>query len=222
MQDHSQWGQAPILKNLLDTIGVKHSFAIEFGAADGYWLSNIRGLMELGWTGVQFDGHPGRTGAGMHEPHNVIQAFLTAENINEEFAKQNTPHDFDLLVIDVDGMDYWLWHAIKYQPSVVMVEYNCNFHPGESVTLKYQADYEFQGNWAHSASIAAFEKLAAKKGYFLWDEIPNSDLIFVRNDFADKLTPNTARLDVIRQRGPCSFWGAFGDPVQIRAQFVDV
>lgn len=222
MKDYSQWGQAPLIKKVLDQIGTKHQFAVEFGAADGFWFSNIRGLMELGWTGLQLDGKPGWTGGGMKKPNNVKKEFLTAENINEVFAKYDVPHDFDLLTIDVDGMDYWLWKALTYEPSVVMVEYNANFDPGESVALKYQADYTFKGDWAHSASITAFEKLAAEKGYFLYTAATGSDLLFVRNDFIDKLAPETEYLKYFRELPAESFWADKGDPVAIRAQFVDV
>ena len=104
-----------------------------------------------------------------------------------------------------------------------MVEYNPNFNYDESVSLKYQADYVFQYNWAHSASIKAFEKLAEAKGYFLYHEITKSDLIFVRNDLADKVQPlNPEYLETVRKRPAHSFWAQYGDPVTIRAQFVDV
>jgi hypothetical protein len=35
------------------------------------------------------------------------------------------PEDFDLLSIDVDGNDYWLWEGLRsYAPKVVIIEFN--------------------------------------------------------------------------------------------------
>jgi hypothetical protein len=230
MRNYSQWGQAPILKELLDKIGSKHNFALEFGAADGFWLSNIRGLMELGWTGLQFDPYPGRTPSTPDANHSdpskangVHKEFITAENINDVFRKYGTPHDFDLLIVDIDGNEYWVWKALELQPSIIMIEYNPNFNYNECKALKYNPNRVFEANWAHSASMSAFEKLAKEKGYYLYHEIDHSDLIFVRNDHLAKAPPlNPAYLDSVRARPAYSFWGSSGDPVVIRGMFEDV
>lgn len=221
MKDHSQWSQATVLKNLIDKIGARHKFAVEFGAADGHWLSNIRGFIELGWTGLQMDGRPGATGEGFRPAPDVHKEFITAENINDLFAKYNVPHNFDILSIDIDGMDYWVWKALKYEPSVVMIEFNSNFGPDESYALKYDPNYVFDcKSWAYSASLKAFQKLAKDKGYFLYDHCEWNDLFFVKNEFADKIKPI---IDIPKMGLPRSIhWGMMGDYNTIRSMFVEV
>ena len=46
------------------------------------------------------------------------------ENINDLFKKHKVPVDVDLVVIDVDGQDYWIWKALEAKPRVVEIEFN--------------------------------------------------------------------------------------------------
>ena len=58
----------------------------------------------------------------------VRQAFVDAENVNSLFAQYGVPKQFDLLSIDIDGNDYWVWKAIEdFTPRVVVIEYNIYF-----------------------------------------------------------------------------------------------
>ncbi|MGI0025896.1 MAG: hypothetical protein ACREA4_12250, partial [Nitrososphaera sp.] len=43
----------------------------------------------------------------------ILQEFVTAENIQPMLGKLQLPEDLDLLSIDIDGNDYWVWKAIK-------------------------------------------------------------------------------------------------------------
>ena len=98
----------------------------------------------------------------------VRREFVSAENVNELFAKYEVPREPDLLSIDVDGNDYWIWKAIdRYQPRVVIVEYNVFFGLNVSKTIGYNPDHVWDETHYHSASIAAFHKLGREKGYAL-------------------------------------------------------
>ena len=177
MNDYSQNGEGKILYEILSIIPDKKNFVVEFGAGDGYWFSNTRGLIELGWDSLQMD--------GISEPkNNVKQEFITKENINDLFKKYNVPHEFDLLSIDIDGNDYWVWESLEYSPSVVIIEYNSNFDLNESYTLRYNPSHNFHtdGN-AFGASLIALKKLGESKGYFLHLEVNYMNLIFIKNQY---------------------------------------
>ena len=78
---------------------------------------------------------------------------------------------WDLLSIDIDGNDYWVWNAIDGQPRLVVIEYNSSFGPDRAVTIPYDPSFDrFQHHpfgIYHGASIAALAKLGAAKGYAL-------------------------------------------------------
>jgi len=47
------------------------------------------------------------------------------DNINTLLEENGVRRDVDLLSIDIDGNDYWIWQAIQVvQPRVIVIEYN--------------------------------------------------------------------------------------------------
>jgi hypothetical protein len=171
----SQGPEDAILARIFDAIGTTNRYAVEFGARDGVRLSNTHALRLQGWTCLLLDANP--------VAKIVRRAFLTAENINATFARYAVPADFDLLSIDVDGNDFYLWQALSgYRPRVVVIEYNCRFGPDQSVVIAYRPDFIWDRSNYYGASAAALVKLGAEKGYVLADVSPRINLVFVRAD----------------------------------------
>ena len=93
---------------------------------------------------------------------------VTAENIENLFRKYNVPEIFDLLSIDIDYNDYWIWNAIEnYEPRVVVIEFNSSIPPSESRVVPYNPDARWDGTNYFGASLLALKKLGDKKGYKL-------------------------------------------------------
>ena len=181
MKDYSQYGESSVLWSIFEKIGTINKFGVEFGSSDGFWLSNLRMFMENGWKGLQME--------GLSSPKNDVKsAFITKENINELFDKYNVPDNFDLLSIDIDGNDYWVWKEIKKEASVVIIEYNSNFDKNTCVALEYNPQHTFDGTHAYSASFKALCKLAESKGYYLYKEMKFTNLIFVQKKFEQILS----------------------------------
>jgi hypothetical protein len=136
---------------------------VEFGVEDGSEC-NTRFLRErLGWTGLLMDGGDHATPVG-----DVRREFITAENICSLFEKYRVPKEFDLLSIDIDGNDYWVWQAIRgYSPRIVVIEYNSSIGPDESKTVPYDPAFHWDGTNYFGASILALTKLGRAKGYTL-------------------------------------------------------
>lgn len=181
MKDYSQYGESKILLELFEKIGTHNKYVVEFGAWDGFWLSNARMFIEMGWDSLQMD--------GLKNPKNGVKnEFITMENINNTFEKYSVPKKFDLLSIDIDGNDYWVWKVLNYEPNVVIIEYNSNFNTDESYVLKYNPNHNFNDSGGfYSASIKSMVDLANEKGYFLYKEISFTNLIFVKNDYKNIL-----------------------------------
>jgi hypothetical protein len=181
MKDYSQYGESKILYEIFEKIGTENKFVVEFGASDGFWLSNARMFIEMGWDSLQMD--------GITEPVNGVKhEFITKENINTILEKYNVPKKLDLISIDIDGNDYWVWKELKFEPNVVIIEYNSNFSIDESFTLKYDENHNFEKSGGfYSASAKCLVDLGKTKGYFLYKEINHTNLIFVKDKFKNIL-----------------------------------
>lgn len=190
MSYHSQANEDQIIEDLTKKLGISKGWFAEFGANDGYTLSNTARLMEdFGWSGVYVESdltqaaNLKRNMAGNSRIH-VIQSMVTAENINDIFASTSLSRDFDFLSIDIDGNDYWVWKALTYSPKIVCIEYNSNFHPHESVALKYDPLRIYHNDKNYGASAFALAQLGRRKGYNLVAYTPMLNLFFVKRDLS--------------------------------------
>lgn len=174
----SQNGEDGILLALFRRIGTGPRFVVEFGVEDGREC-NTRYLRERrGWKGLLMDPAP-------NNPPFIQKELVTAENINALFEKYAVPADLDLLSIDVDGNDYWIWKALepRYRPRVVVMEYNAKVPMTESKTIAYDPAFRWDGSDYFGASLLALTRLAQSKGYTLVGcESRGANAFFVRND----------------------------------------
>ena len=125
-------------------------------------------------------------------------SWLTQKNINSILTDGNVPKEVDLLSVDIDGIDYWLWQAVEaINPRVVIMEYNASFGQNASVTIPYEKSfYRWDNNydsngWYYGASLAALTQLAEEKGYVLLAcESTGVNVFFVRKDLVSDELPS--------------------------------
>ena len=160
---YSQCGEDGVLRRIFEVIGEGRRYFVEFGAWDGCHLSNTANLrINHGWSGLLMEGSDRADG------RLVQQEFVSAENVDELLAKYDVPEVYDLLSIDIDGNDYWVWKAMeRCRARVVVVEYNIFFELDEPRTMRYDAHHVWDETQNHGASLAALRKLAREKGYTL-------------------------------------------------------
>lgn len=179
----SQNGEDGVIEKIFNEIGTTNSYYVEFGVENGLEC-NTRYLREKkNWKGLLMDG-------GYANPAiNLKKEFITRENITSLFVKYKVPSEFDLLSIDIDYNDFYVWNAIKdYKPRVVVIEYNSTHLPNEDKIVVYNAKGRWDGTNYFGASILSLTRLAKKKGYTLVYANNNGvNLFFVRNDLLKKL-----------------------------------
>lgn len=161
-REFSQNGEDGIIEAIIGMIGITNRYCVEFGVEDGMEC-NVRYLLKKrGWTGLLMDG-------GHEDPHiNLHREFITAENIEELFRKHSVPEKFDLLSIDIDGNDYWVWKAIEhFHPRIVIIEYNAHIPPEKATTIPYDPAFVWDKTDYYGASLLALKKLGEAKGYTL-------------------------------------------------------
>jgi len=201
---YSQFDEDGILLYLFAMIGATHKVAVEICAGDGRQCNTANLIINHGWQGYLFDGnseniHTGRKYFGEHNntfiwPPALTCAWITAENVNETIGSAGVTGEIDLLSLDIDGMDYWVWKAInRINPRVVLCETNNAILQDEALTVPYKADFVRDLNATphyHGASLAATAKLASEKGYRLVGTCRYGfNAFFIRQDIAKDLFP---------------------------------
>jgi len=177
---YSQNGEDGILQAIFEKIGTTNTFCVEFGVEDGTEC-NTRYLIEKkGWQFLHMD-------CAENLPLSIKKEKITAENVNALFKKYNVPNEFDLLSIDIDSNDYWIWKAIQYSPRVVLVEYNAVIPSDQSKTVVYNPNARWDGTDYFGASLLALVKLGNSKGYTLIGcESCGVNAFFVRDELIER------------------------------------
>ena len=192
-QVFSQWNEDGILKNIFKKLGTTNKFYVEFGAWDGVHLSNTANFrINHNWKGLLLEGNRSKVKSVKEkEKLNLHWEWITDKNINKVFNKYNVPTIFDLLSIDIDGNDYWVWKALTSRPRVVIIETNPGIRNDIALSIqKDKSDIHTNSNSNyHGANLNALYQLAIKKGYeFVTTEEINA--IFVVKEEFHKLGIN--------------------------------
>ena len=207
----SQNGQDGIIAFLLDTVSPASKRFVEFGIGDGSENNTANLALTFGWGGLLLEIDPAQVERARRfyadAPSvesgriRIEQAHVTAENI-DGLLRDNDAGEIDLLSLDIDGSDLWIWRAITaIDPRVVVIEYNASFGPARSVSVPYDQTFSryeaHTSGFYHGASLAALAKVGAEKGYALVGcDSRGTDAFFVKRDAAEgklrELTPAEA------------------------------
>ena len=175
---YSQGGQDGVLEAIFKQLEIKKGKYVEAGARDGIELSNTANLrINHGWSGLLMDAEP--------LSFIVNKAFITKDNINK-LLNHYEAKDVDLLCLDLDGNDWYVWEAIKQSPKCVLIEYNSKFRHDESYAIVYDENHIWAGDDYYGASLLALKRLGERKGYTLVYKLVQLDAIFIRNDLLDE------------------------------------
>ncbi len=167
---------------LLSVVGTTESRQfVDIGGGNGIHPSNCANLaFNFGFDGLFVDADERLTSQGdavyrkhpdtRQYPPRFVNAFVTVDTINETIREAGFEGEIDLLSIDIDGNDYWIWKAIKrVRPRVVVIE----THPQyglQDVVAPYVENFMWDRadpEPPFGASPLAMTKLAAELGYRL-------------------------------------------------------
>lgn len=183
----SQNQEDGMIAEVFRRIGVTSRRFVEFGVEDGL-ESNSTYLLLQGWRGAWIDASVATAAAARvafkDYPVEILNAFITAGNADEVIAGLARGEDLDLLSIDIDSNDYWIWKAIqRVRPRLVVIEYNATLPPPMRKTIAYDPKRHWDGSNYFGASLGALEALGLEKGYALVGcSLSGSNAFFVRDD----------------------------------------
>ena len=198
----SQQEEDGLLLFIFAAIGISNKLFVDIGANDGI-NSNCSNLaINFGWHGLFLDSDKSAINIGKHfykkypdpwaYPPQFVCSKVTCDNVNELIKEAGFQGEVDLLSIDIDGNDYWIWSALKViQPRVVIIEAHVEFGYND-IVVPYNPEYSSPGKHPiyHGASPVAMNKLAKKKGYRLVGANNyGQNMIFIRNGSGGDLIP---------------------------------
>jgi hypothetical protein len=197
---YSQNGEDGILLYIFSKIGIKNHKFVEFGIGDGKECNTANLSIDFGWGGLLMDAVESDISAAklyygklLGENVNdvkIVHCLVTVENINRVLRDNGIQGEIDLLSIDIDGNDYWVWKAITaINPRVVVIEYNASLGYEKSLAVGYDPVFDrykkHPSGLYYGASLAALTMLAHSKGYNLIGcESNGINAFFIRNDVA--------------------------------------
>jgi hypothetical protein len=216
----SQNGEDGLLLYLFSLIGTTNKKVVEFCAGDGIECNVANLIINHGWYGLLFDGNEEQIRRGKQfyarcrdtfvAPPTLVAAWVTAANANALAAEHGFAGDIDLLSLDMDGIDFWVWKALTVvRPRAVILEFIGRWGPEMSVTVPYRTDFRLDLSkrpYYCGASLSAFAKLGREKGYRLVGlQRLGFNALFLRADTGADLFPELtpaecfARHPVLRQ-----------------------
>ena len=194
---YSQNGEDGILLYLVSKIGATTRTLVEFGCGSGRECNSANLLRNFGWNGLLMDIDDMNVRDALEYYEDLVRRRrriaiakhrINAENINQVLTEHGMRGEIDLLSIDIDGNDYWVWKAVnQITPRIVVIEYNASLGYDEAITVKYDPSFDRLGKSSsglyHGASLQAMKELGHSKGYALLGcDSSGANAFFVRRE----------------------------------------
>ncbi|MBF0124096.1 MAG: hypothetical protein HQL60_02015 [Magnetococcales bacterium] len=201
---YSQNDEDGIIAEIFRRIGTTNRTFLEFGVEKGL-ENNTLLLTYQDWRGVWMDGSEQNVAfieqkfapLIQQQRLRVARQWICAETINDVIGQFSLPKDIDLISIDIDGNDYYIFESIEcIRPRVCVIEYNSKLPPPIMAVIRYNPEFSdgLRSDY-FGCSLAALTRMANRKGYQLVGcNITGCNAFFVRTDLCDDwfYTPATA------------------------------
>jgi hypothetical protein len=212
----SQFDEDGVILFCLSVAGMGTRRFVDIGAGDGVTASNTANLaLNLGFHGLFVDAKKAEVESGrrFYEAHPdtrehppvFLREFVTRENVNDLIRGAGFEGEIDLLSIDIDGNDYWIFEAIDcVRPRLVCVEAHTELGREDFV-----APYEPELDWRSvppgtpiGASPLAMTRLAERLGYRLVGaNLYGFNVLYMRKDLVPLELLPTIELDELFRHG---------------------
>lgn len=210
---YSQSDEDGIILYILASIGMSTRRVVELccGNAQECMATNL--ILHHGYESYLFDGNKDNIDSArkyfakrketFSVAPNLSSAWITRDNVNDLLTNAGATGEVDLLSLDMDGNDYYIWEAISVLNPRLCVFETHNIIPGDkSLTIPYHpAFYCWDKQGAErdfrSVSLAAMKKLSEAKGYrMIGAHRMGFNVFFLRNDIAPELFPAVSIAEV--------------------------
>src|SRR5262249_6427071 len=160
---YSQFEEDGIILYVLAMIGFKSRKVVEICCGSGHECMATNLILNHGFEGFLFDGdeaninravgffrskkdcivHTGAAGLTFRRP-TIARAWITAESVNDLLRQSGCTGEADLLSLDIDGNEYWIWKALDaISPRLLVVETQNIIPADKSLTIPYRPDFSY-------------------------------------------------------------------------------
>lgn len=192
---YSQNDEDGILEEIFRRLSLARGAFCEIGVENGLECNSLY-LLHKGWKGVWLEGNPEQQQPIEEKFRQLIEngrlalsiGYVTPDNLDETMAsglaRIGVDVDaLDFLSIDIDGMDIYLFEALRVRPKVVCIEYNGKFPPPLKKRPVFDPTYTWRGSDYMGSSLSEINASASQMGYKLVaTNLTGANAFFVRND----------------------------------------
>lgn len=189
----SQNGEDGVLVEILNRIGPTHRYFVEFGIQDGTEGNCVLLADVFGWSGLFLEADP-ETFAALERKYAgtavaTRREMVTADRLDDILTAAGVPEEPDVLSIDIDGNDVYVWDALsRFRPRVVVIEYNSGIDPDGPRAQPHDPERGWDGTGAFGSNLAGLDVVAERKGYRLaYSDLAGVNAFYVRTDLWDAL-----------------------------------
>jgi hypothetical protein len=197
--DNTQYGEDGMIEELIKRMGFLGKIAVDIGASDGIKYSNTFNLVKAGWEVYAIEGRENPHLPKLSEKYpNLKYKFCyvsdedTDDNINKVLDDMGCPKEVDIMSLDIDSIEYWIWDVLEINPKLMIVEIEPRNYPSkmiyhirdQSITAEEKRDKLNPPQ--NLTGFGPMFKMSKKKGYTLIGHTI-TNLFFLRNDQVDKL-----------------------------------
>jgi hypothetical protein len=193
----SQNGEDGVIAEILRRCGVGPRWFVEFGAGPGAEGNCVYLADVLGWSGLFMESDAASFAALERKYRSnprvgTVAAAVEPGNVERLLEDAGVPAEIDVLSIDVDGADYWIWEALdRVRPRVVVIEYNAGLDPERRLVQPLEAARAgWDGTDYFGASLGALGELGERKGYrMVHTDLSGSNAFFVLASLCQGMPP---------------------------------
>jgi hypothetical protein len=213
----SQFEEDGLLLFVFAAIGFASRKVVEICAGDATECMATNLIFNHEFDGLLFDSNRNNVLRGQRFFHSRVgtslfpprfrQAWITAENVNQLLEQNGFVGEIDLLSLDIDGNDYWVWKSIAaIRPRVCILETNPVVPTDLSLAIPYDPEFRYSekppaGEEFWGASLRAMKSLCDEKGYrLIGSHRFGFNVMFMRSDVGVGIFPEVP-MEKIHNKG---------------------
>ena len=187
----SQHEEDSITLEILERIGLRKGYFVEFGVGEGL-ENNTLVLLASNWKGAWFGGQELAFDVSASNRLDFEKAWITKENILGLYS--SLQKDVDVISLDLDGNDFHLVEELlsnNVNPKLFIVEYNAKFPPQINFEIDYNPSHNHQSETDDyfGASLKSFNSLFSDFGYRLvCCNLSGANAFFIKTEFSENFS----------------------------------